>query len=91
MHEQIPMPPRHYGRGRVSSIVWPDRCPAGHRGTDPKVRWRHSIDDAGRHSWICYACDARSGLRFHARPGLYDDLSWWYEPYQARRRARWRE
>jgi hypothetical protein len=81
------MPPRRHTAGAVSSIVWPDRCPAGHRGADPKVRWRHSTDAAGRHTWICYACKPRFGLRFHPRPELYDDLSWWYDADQAKRRV----
>ncbi|HEY3261112.1 MAG TPA: hypothetical protein VGJ95_12740 [Pseudonocardiaceae bacterium] len=89
MDHEVPMPPDRYGPGTSVRTVLPDRCPAGHRRNDPQVRWLHLISQAGRHRWLCFACEPHHGREFTAAPELYDDLSWWHEPAQTARREYW--
>lgn len=94
---EIPMPPSWYYADGRSKLATPDRCPAGHREdhhTDPPVMWLHHAAHPAHPvwEWTCLTCSPRPTVgpgRFQAAPELYDDLSWWHDPEQVRRREYW--
>lgn len=97
-YSEVRMPPERYiPPGHSAAVVWPNRCPAGHRHDphgNPPVQWLHSPPRPGdrRHTWSCLTCEPRAAFApdFPATPDLYDDLDWWFDPWQAEQREKWR-